>query len=95
MAPQMQVMALLLPLLAKSIGARADAEVDWLVATPRTTSTVTETASTLTLSNGLTSRVFALTPVRALMHEAGWGHAGRELSATDVHAGIRYDRLGA
>ena len=45
------------------IGARGDAEVDWLIATPRTTSTVTETASTLTLSNGLTSRVFALTPV--------------------------------
>ena len=46
------------------IGARSDADVDWLIATPQTTSTITETASTLTLSNGLTSRVFALTPVR-------------------------------
>lgn len=54
----------LLVVLAVVSGAHADAEVDWLVATPRSKSTVTETATTLTLSNGLTARIFALTPVR-------------------------------
>jgi hypothetical protein len=64
LAGVLHMMALLLVPLALTTGACADAEVDWLVATPGTTSAVTETPTTLTLSNGLTSRVFALAPVR-------------------------------
>ena len=57
------MLMLMAMLMAMVIGAQSDAEVDWLVATPQGKSAVTETANTITLSNGLTSRVFALTPV--------------------------------
>jgi hypothetical protein len=75
-------LALLLVLTSTPSGVHADAAVDWLVAVPETTSTVTTTpAGTLLLSNGLASREFALMPA--------FGTVDWALNATTARGGLQ------